>query len=511
MQRNKFYKSRNFIFIFALIVGFTLAIGASVWATSIGTNVSVTGDLSNSGAFTSAGAATFNGNSTFGNEAADVNLFTGGLQASSTALFGGAVTFYGNSTFGNEAADVNLFTGGLQASSTALFGGATIFYGSNTFGDAAGDVNLFTGTLRASSTALITGTTTLYAALTLGSLSADPTGATGMIYYNSTGGGSVRLYNGSSWGVIGTSTGLALNGSSIRLSDITTGFFTLGTTTPRGASLLTVEATSTAAIPLTLVARNLQAANLFQVADSGGTNLFTLSAAGNPTSTQLTTTGQTYLATAGGSVGVGTTSPGTLFSVHGAGYISNNLFVGGNITSTSSVASTLPYASTTAVSISSLTSGRVPYITTGGLLADDADFTFDGTSKLTATYASSTAISVSGSASTTALVVGSGTSLSGVMAGMCTTAGTATISATSSGYVVCTPVTSGLIRGTGDTVLVMATSSLPANFIVQSASSTAANTISVEVVNLGSVGAAGGTVVNGTSIVPTAFNFWAFR
>jgi len=53
-----------------------------------------------------------------------------------------------------------------------------------------------------------------------------------------------------------------------------------------------------------------------------------------------------------GNVGIGTSTPARLFSVHGAGYISSGLFVGGNIESTSTVASIFPYASTTALSVS---------------------------------------------------------------------------------------------------------------------------------------------------------------
>ena len=82
----------------------------------------------------------------------------------------------------------------------------------------------------------------------------------------------------------------------------------------------------------------------------------------NATTTQLTTTNSTYLATSGGFVGVGTTTPSNLFSVHGAGYISSTLFVGGAITSTSSVASIFPYASTTGLSVS----GSAYFATTGG-------------------------------------------------------------------------------------------------------------------------------------------------
>src|SRR3990167_10160715 len=77
--------------------------------------------------------------------------------------------------------------------------------------------------------------------------------------------------------------------------------------------------------------------------------------------------------------------------------------------------STFPYASTTALTasgtgyfgtasttnltVSALTSGRVPYITTAGAFTDSSALTFDSSlSRLTATYASSTASSVSGDA-----------------------------------------------------------------------------------------------------------------
>ncbi|HEY4488812.1 MAG TPA: hypothetical protein VJB97_04810, partial [Candidatus Paceibacterota bacterium] len=87
----------------------------------------------------------------------------------------------------------------------------------------------------------------------------------------------------------------------------------------------------------------------------------------------------------------------------------------GAITSTSNSASTFPYASSTAITasgtgyfgtasttnltVSALTSGRVPFITTAGAFTDSSALTFDSSlSRLTATYASSTASSVSGDA-----------------------------------------------------------------------------------------------------------------
>ena len=116
----KFFTNKDILAV-GLIVGLVVAVAGSVWATSVGTNVSVDGTL------------TVNGNSTFGDASTDINIFTGTLQASTTALFDG------NTTFGNAATDVNLFTGTLQASTTALFTGASTFYGNVTMGDTADD------------------------------------------------------------------------------------------------------------------------------------------------------------------------------------------------------------------------------------------------------------------------------------------------------------------------------------------------------------------------------------
>jgi|GEM_PF-3420564 len=114
-----------------------------------------------------------------------------------------------------------------------------------------------------------------------------------------------------------------------------------------------------------------QTADLLRVASSSGSSFFNI--------------------LADGSVGVGTTTPGATFSVAGnalfAGDLTASYFV-----ATSTTASTFPYASSTALTVSgtiyneTLTSGRVPYITTGGAFTDDSDLTFDGVT-LTATDA----------------------------------------------------------------------------------------------------------------------------
>ena len=101
----------------------------------------------------------------------------------------------------------------------------------------------------------------------------------------------------------------------------------------------------------------------------------------------------------------------------------DTLYVGGSATTTirgDGIASTIPYASSTALSVSgtgyfgtasttnltasSLTSGRVPYVTTAGAFTDDADLPFDGTTLTAANLTSSGNVSL-GNATTTNLAI----------------------------------------------------------------------------------------------------------
>src|SRR6185369_16415430 len=86
---------------------------------------------------------------------------------------------------------------------------------------------------------------------------------------------------------------------------------------------------------------------------------------GNASSTQFTTTGSTYLATTGGNVGVGTTTPGAKFSVQG-----NALFSGSVNAASLTATGTLSVAgqTTLATSLTGLlkaTSGVVSIATAG--------------------------------------------------------------------------------------------------------------------------------------------------
>ena len=147
-----------------------------------------------------------------------------------------------------------------------------------------------------------------------------------------------------------------------------------GTTTHSGLSVLTIGATTTTAIPLTLKGVTSQSADLFRVLSSSDSSLFNVTGAGN--------------------VGIGTTSPAQLLSVQGNSYISGTSFFGGAITATSTLAisgaitstasgaNTFPYASTTALTVSgtasttnftasAMTSGSVLFAGAGGLLSQD--------------------------------------------------------------------------------------------------------------------------------------------
>lgn len=277
----------------------------------------------------------------------NTNVNTGG-----TLTVSGASTLNGNVTLGDAAADVVLSTGGLQASSTALFGSATTFYSSATISGANG--------------------------LVLGSSASDITGSAGMIYYNSAS-KVIKMHDGNDWFTVGTSTsGLSLSGNRLQLASLNY-YMTFGTTTQQGLSVLTLESTSTASIPLTIVGRLSQTANLLQIMNSVGTNLFTVNNLGQASSTMFTTTG--------------------------------DLFVNG-------------FATTTAANGNIATKG-----------------TLNVTGLSTLGMATSTGETINGLASTTQLVVGgNGTTVSGLIMGYCTIP-TVTIQASSTDYADCSGAT----------------------------------------------------------------------
>ena len=175
--------------------------------------------------------------------------------------------------------DTSTLTGAVTMSSTlGVTGKTTLVNASSTMMTVSGNTYLATTTLTGGSP------------LVLGTLSADPTGRSeGSVYYNS-GSKVVKLYDGSNWFTIGTTTsGLTLSGQRLQLADLNY-YTTFGTTTQSGLSVLTLEATSTAGIPLTLRGYNGQTADLFRIHSVDGTELFAIDALGNASTTGITPT-----------------------------------------------------------------------------------------------------------------------------------------------------------------------------------------------------------------------------
>ena len=83
--------------------------------------------------------------------------------------------------------------------------------------------------------------------------------------------------------------------------------------------------------------------------------------------------------------------------------------------------------------------------------------------------------------------------------GFCTIP-TTTVTASSTNYADCT---TNVTISTSDRVFVQATGSLPVNFVIEAASTTAATTINVRILNTG--------MIAGTLTGINSFNFWAAR
>lgn len=119
----------------------------------------------------------------------------------------------------------------------------------------------------------------------------------------------------------------------------------IGTTTQSGLSVLTLEATSTAAIPLTLRGYDSQTADLFRAHDVGGTELFAIDFAGNASTTMISTTGNIWVngyattTSAGninieGTMGIASSTPAEEFGITG------DIYAGSAATTTVHVKST---------------------------------------------------------------------------------------------------------------------------------------------------------------------------
>jgi hypothetical protein len=225
-------RNRNFLSVFlSVVVSFVFVAVVASAATTISTNINTGGTL------TVSGASTLNGSVTLGNVATDVNLFTGTLQASTTALFTNGATLYGTTTI----TGARPFTLGVSGSN---LGGVT---------------------------------------------------AAGTIFYDSTN-SSIKLYDGAQWFTVGTTTtGIQLSGPRVALGDLTTQYMTIGTTTQSGFSMLTLEATTTDAIPLTIKAYDGQTADLLRFHNVLGTELFAIDKNGNASTSIVTASGDIYV------------------------------------------------------------------------------------------------------------------------------------------------------------------------------------------------------------------------
>jgi len=119
-----------------------------------------------------------------------------------------------------------------------------------------------------------------------------------------------------------------------------------------------------------------------------------------------------------------------------------------------------------------------------------------------------TTITVGTIASTSKLIVGGDSTngtINGIVYGYCTFAA-ASVTASSTKMFSCDSAAG--VRS-GDRIMVQATSSLPGNFVVQHASSTANNTIQVDIYNTGYLNGVG----QGASVTTgvNSLNFWAVR
>lgn len=139
----KLHSEKITLFVFAMIIGIALAVGGSAWATSLGTNVSVTGSLTASSTMAITGVSTLYGNlavNGYATTTASTGTFStvGSVYASSTLAVTGTSYLYGNLLFNGFATTTvsngNIASNGsLYASSTLTVTGVTNLYGNLLF------------------------------------------------------------------------------------------------------------------------------------------------------------------------------------------------------------------------------------------------------------------------------------------------------------------------------------------------------------------------------------------
>lgn len=111
------------------------------------------------------------------------------------------------------------------------------------------------------------------------------------------------------------SSGYAINASTV----LGAGYSAMGTTTPAVNTVLTVEATSTTAIPLTIKAYGGQQANLLNIQDASSNHLFSINSSGGIFASSTLLVGAAgaapFIIDSNGNVGVGTLTASRKFNV----------------------------------------------------------------------------------------------------------------------------------------------------------------------------------------------------
>lgn len=299
------------------------------------------------------------------------------------------------SSFTGTTVDANAFTGG-----TANFATTTISDLTVTNNITAGGT-LTVGGL--TSNGVLTGpyfsaTSTTATSTFAGSFAID---TDGFVYATSTGNVGIGVLSPSSLLSLQNATNtqpiatFADDGGSEVFRFTNGGYLGIGTTSPYEALSVVGNGAFTG---------NLTAATTTLSGDLTGTNaVFTNGTTTNATSTNLFATNATLTNIIGTSATI-TNATTTNF------YTSVLSAVTSTLTNLVATNATTTNATSTQLAISSLTSGRVPYVTTDGRLIDDADLTFNGTrltaTDLVATNATSTNLYVSGDL-TTGLTQGS--------------------------------------------------------------------------------------------------------
>ena len=480
MTSFKKFSLKNGIPAVSLATGMLLAMGVTVFATSIGTDVSVTGDLTiTSGARVGADATPGNitalaNDSLFvegQSEFDGIAWFDGSLRASSTLLVTGAATFYGNTTLTDatttnfavsNSASTSLLTVSASSTLTRLGLSGAFFSTSNATSALAAGVNVTSGCFAVNGTCV-------------GGAGALIGGSNTQIQYNNSssfGGASNFVYQNSRVGIGTTTPGalLSLSAGDFILSGANIIYASSSTSTLiAGSAIALAYATSSADIPFL---RFDTANTRLGISTSTPTATLTVGGAGN------------IYAVGGLGIGVATTTAGAIETTGNAlfGDAAGDAaaFNAATIRFNNAGTTSIPSANAAGWAIAT-SSADVPFVR-----YDTSNYRIGvGTTSPSWTFSVAGDALVSGN-----LRVGANSSVSGIIHGFCDFGAIdaqTTIAATTTGAVACTTqAPAGL--SAGDKVWLTASTSaigiLPGTFIYTGmASSTAANRIQALIYN----------------------------